>query len=203
MEQQRRIVLFALVLAVSQCAVPARAGTPWLPPVDGPVVRRFLPPAHPGAAGHRGVDFAAPPGTPVRAAAGGSVTFAGMVAGGRHVVVGHAGGVRTSYSFLASAAVRTGDRVAAGAVLGHSGRTGPGHRPGVVHFGVRKGGVYVDPGGFLGLPPLLRIRLAPVGGPPAPLECGPAGPGRGPGAGGYTGAQPGPRPGIHTPALHR
>lgn len=199
----RRIVPIALFVTFASTAVPVRAEPRWPPPVDGPVVRAFEPPAHPGGAGHRGIDFAAPPGSPVRAVAGGTVTFAGPVAGSRHVVVGHPGGLRSSYSFLASLIVREGDEVAAGAVLGRSGGTGPGHRAGVVHFGVRTRAGYVDPGAWVGLPGARRIRLAPVDGPPPPLECGPTAPGRGPQAGSYTGARPGLRPGIHTPALHR
>ena len=62
------------------------------------------------------------PGTPVRAANAGEVTFAGNVAGSLHVVVAHAGGLRTSYSFLATIAVRRGQHVARGDVARHRGR---------------------------------------------------------------------------------
>src|SRR5688500_8539778 len=98
---------------------------PLSPPVNGPVVRPFEAPAGPYAAGHRGVDFAVPPGTPVRAAAAGTVVFAGPVAGARHVVVAHAEGLRTSYSYLRGVRVAVGDAVERGAVLGSSGGHGP------------------------------------------------------------------------------
>ncbi|WMX44829.1 M23 family metallopeptidase [Streptomyces roseicoloratus] len=45
------------------------------------VLRDWQPPPGPYAAGHRGIDLAAPPGTPVRAPATGTITFAGPVAG--------------------------------------------------------------------------------------------------------------------------
>ena len=107
------------------------------PPTEGIVVDPFRPPAHPGAPGNRGLEYATRPGSPVRAAAAGVVTFAGQVAGGRHVTVAHADGVRTSYSFLAAVAVRAGQAVEAGQVLGTTGTS--------FHFGARIGEAYVDP----------------------------------------------------------
>ena len=117
----------------------------WLPPVDGPVVRAFQAPAFAYGPGHRGIDFAAPPGTPVRASGDGVVAFAGSVAGSLHVVVAHDGNLRTTYAFLAGISVRAGDRVARGQVVGAAGATGPEHEAGGLHFGVRLGDRYVDP----------------------------------------------------------
>ncbi len=68
------------------------------PPVDGVIVRGFAPVGRFG--GHWGVDFKADPGTPVTAAGGGVVTFAGSVAGRLSVTIAHGGGLRTSYSYL-------------------------------------------------------------------------------------------------------
>src|SRR5262249_42059740 len=97
--------------------------------------------------GHRGVDFAAPSGRAVHAAGGGTVTFAGDVAGTLHVVVTHRNGLRTSYSFLADVAVGAGDAVTTDTLLGHTGGTDPdsGHGPDTLHFGLRVGERYVDP----------------------------------------------------------
>src|SRR2546421_3413606 len=102
----------AAVTAPSRSA-PAPCAT-WLPPVDGPVVRPFQAPAFAYGPGHRGVDLAAAPGTPVRAAGDGVVSFAGSVAGSLHVVVAHDGDLRTTYAFLADTGVRTGERVTRG-----------------------------------------------------------------------------------------
>lgn len=152
--------------APAQPAPPACAA--WLPPVDGPVVRLFQAPAFAYGPGHRGVDLAAPPGTPVRAAADGVVSFAGSVAGTLHVVVAHDGGLRTTYAFLAGAGVRTGDRVARGQVVGFAGGSGPEHEPGALHFGLRLGDRYLDPQRlFVACDLTQLVRLVPVDEVPA------------------------------------
>jgi murein DD-endopeptidase MepM/ murein hydrolase activator NlpD len=91
------------------------------PPVDAPVVDPFRPPAGPYGPGNRGIEYATRPGTAVRASAAGTVSFAGQVGGRLHVTVAHPGGVRTSYSFLATVAVGAGDAVAQGDVVGTAG----------------------------------------------------------------------------------
>lgn len=117
----------------------------WTPPVPGRVVRPFEEPIARYAAGHRGVDFAAPAGASVRAANDGTVSFAGDVAGSLHVVIAHDGGIRTSYSFLSRVDVRVGQRVRRGQIVGAAGGSGDGHLTGVLHFGVRIGDRYIDP----------------------------------------------------------
>jgi biotin carboxyl carrier protein len=67
--------------------------------------------------GHRGVDLAATPGTEIRSSAAGTVRFAGVVAGTPVVSVDHGGGLRTTYEPVL-AAVRRGDHVSRGQVLG-------------------------------------------------------------------------------------
>jgi hypothetical protein len=129
----------------SAAAAPAGASGGWLRPVDGAVVHPFVAPASVYGAGHRGADLAAPAGTPVRAANDGVVSFAGSVAGSLHVTVAHAGGLRTSYSFLATVAVRVGQVIRRGDVVGTSGGVGPDHDGTVLHFGLRVGDRYVDP----------------------------------------------------------
>jgi Peptidase family M23/Alpha/beta hydrolase of unknown function (DUF915) len=134
----------------------------WLRPVSGAVTRPFVQPRSHYGAGHRGVDFVAAAGTPVRAANSGVVAFAGTVAGTLHVVVSHAGGLRTSSSFLATITVHRGDHVKRGAVLGTAGG-GVGEHAGVLHFGLRVGERYVDPMALFAPTDLSKlIRLAPV-----------------------------------------
>lgn len=164
------ILVALLVVSPAQPArgaVPAAEGPgapgPWVRPVAGAVVRPFVAPIARYGPGHRGVDLAAPAGTPVRAANVGTVAFAGPVAGTLHVVVAHDGGLRTSYSFLARVDVRRGQAVARGQVVGAAGGAGDEHAPGVVHFGLRVGDRYVDPMALFSPPDLSRlIRLAPV-----------------------------------------
>jgi murein DD-endopeptidase MepM/ murein hydrolase activator NlpD len=100
---------------------------------------------------HSGVDFPAPRGTPIVAAAPGRVTFAGWYRGGGYgylVTVAHGHGVRTLYAHLSSVAVRVGQRVGAGAELGGVGATGDATGP-HLHFEVRVRGAAIDPLGAL------------------------------------------------------
>ena len=150
--QVRRVLLVVLctTLTVAVLAVPAPANddassVAWLRPVDGRVVEPFRAPASAYGAGHRGADLAALPGAPVRAANDGVVTFAGDVAGTLHVVIAHDGGLRTSYSFLASVAVHAGQTLSRGDVVGTTGGTGEDHDGTVLHFGLHVGDRYVDP----------------------------------------------------------
>lgn len=129
-------------------------GVQYRPPVVAPVVDWFRPPATPYGPGNVGIDYATAPGTAVGAAAAGQVVFAGPVGSGLHVVVLHADGIRTSASFLASVAVRRGQRVTAGQTLGTTGAS--------LHFGARAGDAYLDPLVLLGggAAPLV-VRLVP------------------------------------------
>lgn len=132
----------------------------WVWPVDGErrVLRHFAAPPAPYAAGHRGIDLAArAPGTAVLAATGGVVHFAGVVAG-RGVVTIRSGQLLVTVEPV-TATVATGDRVAAGEVIG---RLETGHcREPCVHAGVREAGAYVSPLRWLG--GLRRAVLLPLG----------------------------------------
>jgi murein DD-endopeptidase MepM/ murein hydrolase activator NlpD len=134
-------------------------------PVRGPVIRGFEAPSSPFGPGHRGIDIAAPFGTPVLAPAEGEVTFAGWVAGARFVTIDHGDGIRSTSSWLSDVVVRRGDLVARGQVVG---RSGHGHAEVAtphLHFGVRIDGEYVDPMFLLGpLSVVGLIRLAPLEG---------------------------------------
>ena len=161
------LVALATVGSLADAPAPASGIGVWLRPVAGRVVHTFHPPVTRYGRGHLGVDFAATPGTPVRAAGAGTIVFAGAVAGARHVVVRHAGGLRTSYSFLATIRVHRGERVGRGAVLGTTGGRGEHHDGHVLHLGLRIGDAYVDPMRLFapgGLP--VRVHLAPSSAPP-------------------------------------
>ncbi|MEV5240236.1 M23 family metallopeptidase [Streptomyces cinnamoneus] len=136
------------------------AGRSWPLAPRPPVLRTWRPPPAPWAAGHRGVDLGAPPGSPVRAAASGTVSFAGTVAGRGVVAVELTGTgsppLRTTYEPV-RATVREGDRVAAGAVLGVL-EAGPSHCGATtcLHWGLRRGDAYLDP--LTLLPPWMLRR---------------------------------------------
>jgi murein DD-endopeptidase MepM/ murein hydrolase activator NlpD len=95
---------------------------------------------------HSGVDFIAPSGTAVAAAAAGKVVFAGTHASGwgNLVVIAHGSGVRTLYAHLARIRVRVGQRVATGATIGTVGATGHATGP-HLHLEVLVRGAAVDP----------------------------------------------------------
>ncbi|MCP5266355.1 MAG: M23 family metallopeptidase [Burkholderiaceae bacterium] len=98
---------------------------------------------------HEGVDFGAPPGTPIFAAGAGVVVFAGRNgAYGRQVDIDHGDGLMTRYAHARKLVVNAGDIVRQGqkiAEVGNSGRsTGP-H----LHFEVRVNGASVDPMSYL------------------------------------------------------
>jgi murein DD-endopeptidase MepM/ murein hydrolase activator NlpD len=167
-----------LALVIGPTPVPAQAAgassttgraaaqaetSQWSPPVGGPVVRGFEPPGRPFGPRHLGVDYAVPPGTEVRAAGDGVVAFAGRVGRGAFAVaLDHAGARRTTYAYLRRVVVLPGTPVRRGDVLGESGAAGPGHGPGLVHFGYRVAGQAEDPAALFAGPPPSRISLAPL-----------------------------------------
>ena len=150
----------AMVVTSAAAAVPAaaasshdRAAPVFMPPVQAPVSDPFRPPDGPYGAGNRGIEYDTRPGQVVRAAAGGTVSFAGTVAGELYVTVDHGGGVLSTYSYLERISVRTGAEVARGETVGLSGE--------LLHFSVRVDGQYVDPAGFVGVR-RVRVRLVPL-----------------------------------------
>jgi murein DD-endopeptidase MepM/ murein hydrolase activator NlpD len=129
------------------------------------VVRAFDAPSPNWNRGHRGVDLAGEPGQPVYAAGAATVVYAGMLAGRRLISLAHPGGVRTSYEPV-EAAVRVGQRVAAGAVIGELAAGHPGcPAAACLHWGAMWGPAaradYIDPLGLLASTP---IRLKPLHG---------------------------------------
>jgi Peptidase family M23 len=99
---------------------------------------------------HRGIDIAAPVGTPVHAAHGGQVTYAGAVgSAGLTVALRTTDGYATSYLHLSAIAVARGEHVTTGERVGEVGTTGERSAPEPhLHFGVRlaaRDHFYVDP----------------------------------------------------------
>lgn len=104
-----------------------------------PILKRRRP--------HLGVDFAAPPGTPVRAVGSGTVRWANWKGGfGRHIEIDHGSGFVSAYSHLRGIAgvVKPRARVVRGQVLGWVGQTGLATGP-HLHFALFDNGGYVNP----------------------------------------------------------
>jgi len=103
---------------------------------------------------HRGVDYAAPLGTPVRATANGTVAFAGQQGGyGNVIILQHPGAFSTVYAHLSRFAprLRGGARVAQGEVIAYVGQTGWATGP-HLHYEFRVAGVQRDPLTLASLP---------------------------------------------------
>jgi murein DD-endopeptidase MepM/ murein hydrolase activator NlpD len=162
--------LVACMLAIAFALLPspggvAHAAGTWTWPLTGPVIHGFEPPTSPFGAGHRGIDIAAPVGTPVRSAEAGTVTFAGKVAGHLFVTVDHGGGLVSTYSWVSEVLVAKNDVVANGETIALSGTGHPGVLPEHLHFGVKLNGAYVDPLVYLAPGSVVDlIRLAPISG---------------------------------------
>jgi murein DD-endopeptidase MepM/ murein hydrolase activator NlpD len=113
-------------------------------PVTGPVISAF------GSVGNGekndGINIAATAGTPIHAAAAGTVTYAGneLKGYGNLVLIQHDDGYVTAYAHAQSISVGRGDRVEKGQVIGLSGATGDVDRP-QLHFEIRKGVQPVNP----------------------------------------------------------
>ncbi len=131
-------------------AGPVRYGSGQLIwPVNGPVVSGF---GMRWGRMHEGIDIAVPAGTPIRAAASGSVVLMQSEAEsggyGNFTCVDHGGGLQTCYAHQSAFAASAGQAVSQGQVIGYVGCTG--HCFGDhLHFEVRINGVPTDPLGYL------------------------------------------------------
>lgn len=107
---------------------------------------------------HQGVDYAAPSGTPIIAAASGTFVSVGWKGGyGNTIVIDHGKGHTTLYGHMSrfAAGSKRGQRVSQGTVIGYVGKTGLATGP-HLHYEFRIGGVHRDP---------LKLTLPP----PEPL----------------------------------
>jgi murein DD-endopeptidase MepM/ murein hydrolase activator NlpD len=129
----------------SGSAPPASSGAlGW--PVAGPVTSGF---GSRWGKMHEGIDIGVGVGTPVHAAAAGTVIYAGWMSGyGNLVVIDHGNGLSTAYAHNSQLIVAQGASVGKGFVIALSGNTGHSTGP-HVHFEVRVNGAPVDPLGYL------------------------------------------------------
>ncbi|WP_442790541.1 peptidoglycan DD-metalloendopeptidase family protein [Nonomuraea sp. NBC_01738] len=165
------VLLLTLLLALAAPdPVIAAADPTWRWPVDGQprVLRRFFPPPAPWLSGHRGVDLAVAPGSPVVAAGAGTINYAGQLAGRGVVSIRHTNGLRTTY-LPVEPSVRRGQEVIMGTRLGTlQPVTQPHCTESCLHWGLLRDLRYLDPLLLLGsgLIRLLPFWTLPT--PPAP-----------------------------------
>jgi murein DD-endopeptidase MepM/ murein hydrolase activator NlpD len=125
-------------------ATPSSAGLVW--PVSGPITSPF---GWRWGRMHQGIDIGVPYGTPIHAAAAGTVIYCGGEEGyGNFVVIDHGGNLATAYAHQSQIAVSCGEHVEQGQVIGYVGCTGHCFGP-HLHFEVRVDGNPVDPLGYL------------------------------------------------------
>lgn len=126
---------------------PSAAGLIW--PVEGTVTSGF---GYRWGQLHEGIDIAVPEGTPIRAAADGTVILLQSEAEsggyGNYTCIDHGGGLSTCYAHQSSFGTSVGAHVSQGDVIGLSGNTGHSTGP-HLHFEVRINGVATDPLGYL------------------------------------------------------
>jgi septal ring factor EnvC (AmiA/AmiB activator) len=135
--------------AESSPSAPSSSGLIW--PVQGPIASPFGSRCLPNGdcSFHPGIDIAAGSGTPIDAAAAGTVIYAGWMDGyGNLTVIDHGGGLATAYGHQSSIGVGVGASVSQGSVIGYVGCTGYCFGP-HLHFEVRVNGEPVDPMGYL------------------------------------------------------
>ena len=119
------------------------AGVRWTPPAGGRTIGKF------GRGGNKGIDIAGAFRQPVRAAAGGSVVYAGsgLVGYGKLVILKHGSRLLSAYAHNDRLHVREGDEVKGGQHIADMGRSGKGRV--MLHFEIRRDGKPVDPFRFL------------------------------------------------------
>ena len=155
-----RVALVALVSVAATAEVRC-----FDPPVAAPIAERFREPSCPYCAGRRGVTFATRPGDTVRAVAAGVVTYSGRVAGTNYLVVAHDDGMLATYGRFARTWLIVGERVRARQAVATTGSS-------PLHFGLRRGGRYIDPEPLIGRR-RFPVRLVPDDGTSRRAPAGP------------------------------
>ena len=132
---------------------PQKVAIPSLVPVDGvKLTSDYGMRWHPvlgGRRAHKGVDLAAPTGTPIHAAADGIVGRADWFSGyGLYVALEHGGQIETRYGHMSRLNVAAGQQVHKGDIIGYVGTTGRSTGP-HLHYEVRVAGEAVNPMPYL------------------------------------------------------
>jgi murein DD-endopeptidase MepM/ murein hydrolase activator NlpD len=145
-EMQARIAAQTGGVALPAGPVPPASAAGLIWPVDGILTSGF---GMRWGRMHEGIDISVPEGTPIRAAASGTVILAAYSGGyGNYTCIDHGGGLSTCYGHQSGYAVSAGEGVVQGETIGYSGNTGSSTGP-HLHFEVRVNGVAVDPLGYL------------------------------------------------------
>jgi murein DD-endopeptidase MepM/ murein hydrolase activator NlpD len=142
-----------LELLAYEAAIRKQASIPSIKPVEGEKTDSYGTRRNPfnghSSEFHAGTDIAAPWGTPVVAAADGTVYFTGVYGGyGQLVILDHGEGLTTRYGHLSKITVRENQKVTKGQKIGNVGSTGRSTGP-HLHYEVRRNEVPVNPSRYL------------------------------------------------------
>ncbi|TVP75796.1 MAG: M23 family metallopeptidase [Gemmatimonadales bacterium] len=154
LERRARLLGASLTEAADSLTVHRELleSTPSILPADGRITSGFgnrMHPIHNEPTSHDGIDISAPHGTPIMAAAAGTVRVSGRRAGyGLVVEIDHGHGFRTLYGHASQLLVRVGQEVERGEVIARVGATGLATSP-HLHYEVHVNGRAVDPEDFL------------------------------------------------------
>ncbi|RXT56718.1 hypothetical protein B6S44_05745 [Bosea sp. Tri-44] len=124
---------------------PASSGAEFRWPARGRVIAGYA-----GKGGNEGINIAVPEGTPIKAAEGGVVAYAGseLKGYGNLVLIRHPNGYVSAYAHNGELSVKRGEQVKRGQVVAKSGQSGNVNSP-QLHFELRKGSTPVDPMPYL------------------------------------------------------
>lgn len=138
---------FSTSFKMSKSATPL--GVSLIKPVTGTISSRFGSISSVRSSAHTGLDIAAPTGTPVKAAAGGTVIWAGRKGSyGLLVVISHSSSVQTYYGHCSKLYVSAGQTVSQGQSISAVGSTGNSTGP-HLHFEIRVNGVAHNPQNYV------------------------------------------------------
>jgi len=132
-------------------------------PLEGRITGLFgkrLSPRSGRPENHKGLDIAAPAGTPILAAGDGLATFVGFQKGyGRALIIDHGNGFSTLYAHASKIFIKSGEVAKRGQVIAAVGRSGAATGP-HLHYEIREDGVAGDPLKVLGLGLLAQVPKA-------------------------------------------
>ena len=127
----------------------ANIGITLIKPISGVITSRFGASSSIRRSSHTGLDISAPKGTPIKAAASGTVTFSGYKGSyGNMLVISHGNGVQTYYCHCSKLYVGTGTQVSQGQTIAAVGSTGNSTGP-HLHLEVRINGVAYNPQNYV------------------------------------------------------
>ncbi len=124
-------------------------GISLIKPISGIITSRFAESSRIRSSRHTGLDISASTGTPIKAAASGTVTFSGRKGSyGNLIVITHGNGVQTYYGHCNALYASTGQSVSQGQVIAAVGSTGNSTGP-HLHLEIRVNGVAYNPQNYL------------------------------------------------------